>query len=220
MSTITPTAHPATATVTRVGGQLRLTHPTRGYAVTRNPFAIWQVLPLITLSFAGLALAMIYIGDAYLASLAVAAFMVVTAGLLLVPAVALKGSLNLTHDGITFERGKQHLTAAWDQVTGLVTRSGPGLCLQIKRAQQTTPIIKLPGGFSARNGDVCIPLRMFGDRQFSILYDIRDRLPEQSWRAVLVQASSRPQWLIPVVYASTVAVCGLAMFAVMYAVTH
>jgi hypothetical protein len=220
MSTMAPTASRATATVTRVGGQLRLTHPTRGYAVTRNPFAIWSILPLVTLSFAGLALAMVYISDAYLATVAVAAFMVVTAGLLLVPAVALKGSLNLTHDGITFERGRHHLTAGWDQVAGVVNRSGPGLCLVINGAQQTAPVIKLPGGFSARHGAVQIPLRMFGDRQFSILYDVRDLLPERTWRAALERASSRPQWLIPAVYATTVAVCGLAMFAVMYAVTH
>src|ERR1700737_3011314 len=116
-------APPTTAPVTReVTGHLRLTHPTRGYAVTTNPFAISAILPSVTVAFIGLAVAMLYINDSYLAGIAVGAFVVITAGLMLIPAVALKGSLNLTHDGITFARGKQHLTAGWDQVTGLVNR--------------------------------------------------------------------------------------------------
>ena len=46
---------PTTAPVTRsVNGRMRLTYPTRGYAVSRNPFVIWAILPLITLSFIGL----------------------------------------------------------------------------------------------------------------------------------------------------------------------
>lgn len=53
-----------------------------GITTSRNPFAIWAVLPLITLTFAGLA------------------FAIVVLGLLLIPAVTLTGSLNLTHDGV------------------------------------------------------------------------------------------------------------------------
>jgi hypothetical protein len=223
MSTvISPQAGSAssTATLTRFGGQLRLTHPDRGYAVSRNPFVIWSILPSITLGFAGLAIAMAYIADAYVASIAISGFLVVTAGLLLIPAVALKGSLNLTHDGIAFERGKHHLTAAWDQVTGIVYRSGSGLCLVLRDPQQTTASMKLPGGFYARNEEANIPLRMFGDRQFSILYDVRDRLPESAWRDALERANARSTPRIQAVYAITVAICGAAMFAVMYAVTH
>jgi hypothetical protein len=210
----------ATATVTRVGGQLRLTHPDRGYAVSRNPFVIWAILPSITLAFAGLAVAMAYITDAYVASIAVSGFLVIAAGLLLVPAVALKGSINLTHDGIAFERGKHHLTAGWDQVTGIVYRRGAGLCLVLRDPQQTIASIKLPGGFYARNEEANIPLRMFGDRQFSILYDVRDRLPESAWREAVERANTRSTPRIQAVYAITVAICGVAMFAVMYAVTH
>ena len=223
MSTvISPRAgsHAATATVTRVGGQLRLTHPDRGYAVSRNPFAIWSILPLITLAFAGLAIAMAYISDAYLASIAISGFLVITAGLLLIPAVALKGSLNLTHDGIAFERGKHHLTAGWDQVSGIVYRRSAGLCLVLRDPQQTATSMKLPGGFYARNEEANIPLRMFGDRQFSILYDVRDRLPESAWRDAVERANARSTPRIQAVYAITVAICGAAMFAVMYAVTH
>ena len=47
---------------------------------------------------------------------------------------------------------------------------------------------------------------MFGDRQFSILYDIRDRLPEASWRPALERVGSRSQWRILAYYAGTVAV--------------
>jgi hypothetical protein len=219
---LAPSARPATATatVTRVGGQLRLTHPTRGYAVTRNPFAVWSILPSITLAFAGLAIAVPFINDAYIASIAVSAFLAVTTGLLLIPAVALRGSLNLTHDGVTFARGKHHLTAGWDQVTGVIYRRDAGLCLVFRDPQQTKAVMKLPGGFSARDEEARIPLRMFGDRQFSILYDIRDRLPEAAWRPALERADNRSQLRILAVYAATVAVCGASMFAVMYSVTH
>jgi hypothetical protein len=214
-------APPTTAPVTReVTGHLRLTHPTRGYAVTRNPFAISAILPSITVAFAGLAVAMLYITDSYLAGIAVGAFIVVAAGLMLIPAVTLKGSLNLTHDGLTFERGKQHLTAGWDQVTGLVNRWDAGLCLMLRDPQQSTPSIRLPGGFSAQNGVAQIPLRMFGDRQFSILYDIRDRLPDGTWRPALEKASQRSSTRILMVYGGVVAVCGVALFGVMFALTH
>ena len=219
-TTLSPAAHLAPATVTRVGGELRLTHPDRGYAVSRNPFTVWSVLPLITLAFAGLAIAMAYINDAYLAAIAVSGFLVATAGILLIPAVALKGSLNLTHDGIAFERGKQHLTAAWDQVVGIVNRRGAGLCLVLRDPQQTKPSITLPGGFYARNEEANIPLRMFGDRQFSILYDVRDRLPATAWRDAIEHANVRSTTRIHLVYAITVAISGGAMFAVMYALTH
>ncbi|MFN2582495.1 MAG: hypothetical protein ABR498_07125, partial [Candidatus Dormibacteria bacterium] len=105
MATVTPMAPPAVRPAAAVvESKLRLTHPTRGYAVTRNPFAIWEVLPLIALEFIALAIAMIYVSDAANSQTAVGAFLVATLGTLLVPAVALKGSLNLTHDGITFAR--------------------------------------------------------------------------------------------------------------------
>ncbi len=206
-----PSTRPPTAPLTRsVNGRLRLTYPTRGYAVSRNPFAIWAVLPLITLAFAGLAVAehlgdysvgINWFGATSTISLTVAAFVIVTLGLLLVPAVTLKGSLNLTHDGITFERGKQHLTAGWEQVTGLVHRPDAGLCLTMAGAQQTTARMRLPGGFNATDGTVRIPLRMFGDRQFSILYDIRDRLPEASWLPALQKVKERSPRVNLAIYA-------------------
>src|ERR1700737_799086 len=90
-----PPARPA-ATVQRIAGELRLTHPDRGYAVSRNPFNVWSILPSITLAFAAMAIATVYLGDGYVASIAISGFLVVTAGLLLIPAVALRGRLNLT----------------------------------------------------------------------------------------------------------------------------
>jgi hypothetical protein len=221
MSTITPVVTPRAATLTReASGQLRLTHPTRGYAVTRNPFAIGAVLPSVTLAFAALAVAMVFITDAGLAVDAVGGFLVVTLGLLLIPAVALKGSLSLTHDGLTFERGKDHLTAGWDQVQGIAYRIDSGLSLVIKAPQTTRPAWRLPGGFAVRGGEARIPLRFFGDRQFSILYDIRDRLPEASWRPALEKAQARGTWRILAVYGGTVALSGLALYAVTLAVTR
>ena len=139
--------------------------------------------------------------------------------LLLIPAVSLKGSLSLTHDGITFERGKHHLTASWEQVQGIVNRRDAGLCLVIKNPQTTRPDWRLPGGFGVSGGEARIPLRFFGDRQFSILYDIRDRLPESAWRPALEKAQARGTWRILAVYGGTVAVCGLALYAVMLVYT-
>ncbi len=153
-------------------------------------------------------------------SLTVAAFLIVSLGALLIPAVALKGSLNLTHDGVTFERGKQHLTAGWEQVTGLVHRRDAGLCLTMEGAQQTTARMRLPGGFDASDGSVRIPLRMFGDRQFSILYDIRERLPEASWLPALEQVRERSPRLNLAIYAAVVLISSGAIVAVAMAVTR
>jgi hypothetical protein len=144
----------------------------------------------------------------------VIAFTILALGLLLIPAVTLKGSLNLTHDGVTFERGKDHLTAGWDQVTGLIYRRDSGLCMTMKGAQQTRPSMRLPGGFNATNGDVRIPLRMFGDRQFSILYDIRERLPEASWLPAVEQVKERSPLMNLAIYAGVVLVSAGAMIAV------
>lgn len=219
MATMTEAPPTTAAAIRSETGRLRLNHPTRGYAITRNPFAVWEVLPAIALAFAGLSIAMIYVNDAGLARTAVGAFLIVALGMLLVPAVTQKGSLNLTHDGITFARGKDHFTAGWDQVVGIVDRRDAGLCLVIRNPQTTRPSWRLPGGFHANATEAQLPLRFFGDRQFSILYDIRDRLPDQAWRPAVDRVSRRPGWMILAVYAATVAICGLAMYAVMLTVT-
>ena len=211
---------PTTAAATRAeGGRLRLTHPTRGYAVTQNPFAIWEVLPVITLAFAGLAIAMTYISDAGNAEIALGAFAIVTLGMLLVPAVTLKGTFDLTHDGVAFVRGKDHFTAGWDQVKGIVNRRDAGLCLVFANPQTTRPNWRMPGGFHARADEAQLPLRYFGDRQFSILYDIRDRLPDDAWRPAVDRASRRPGWMIQADYAAIVAICCLAVYAVQLAIS-
>ncbi|MBV9525393.1 MAG: hypothetical protein JOZ46_06215, partial [Candidatus Dormibacteraeota bacterium] len=180
----------------------------------------WQVLPAIVLAFAGLAMAMQFISDAYLASIAVGAFVVTTAGLLLVPAVSLRGTLDLTHDGITFVRGKEHLTAAWNQVLGVVSRPGAGLSVVIRDPQQTTESITMPGGFASRDEEANIPLRLFGDRRFSILYDVRDRLPENVWRPAAERAGARSRLRIRADYALATAVSIGACVTAWYVVTH
>jgi hypothetical protein len=189
--------------------------------VTRNPFAVWSVLPAITLAFAGLAITVSVTSDQLTIMTALGAFLMVATGILAVPAVALKGSLNLTHDGLTFERGKDHLTAGWDEITGLVYRRDAGLCLTVRGQDQTKPQWKLPGGFRAGNGVAQIPLRYFGDRQFSILYDIRDRLREGTWRPALEQAERATRSTIRnhLVYAGAVAIGGLAVYATYLIVT-
>jgi hypothetical protein len=228
MTALAPVHSPSAAPVTRsLNGRLRLTYPTRGYAVSRNPFAIWPVLPMITLAFIGLALAEVigddtvvvsWLGNSSVVSVTAVAFAVVILGLLLVPAVTLKGSLNLTHDGVTFERGRDHLTAGWDQVTGLVHRRDAGLCLTMEGAQQTRPSLGLPGGFNATRGSVRIPLRMFGDRQFSILYDVRDRIAEERWLPAVQMVRERSPRLNLVIYAAVVLLSAGAMIAVAIAV--
>jgi len=229
MATVTPV--PSTAPLTRsVNGRLRLTYPTRGYAVTRNPFAIGAILPLVVLSFIGLAFVELvttdsgviinWAGNLSVTSVPAIVFTIVTLGLLLIPAVALKGSINLTHDGVTFERGKDHLTADWNQVTGLVYRRDAGLCLTMEGARQTKEVMRLPGGFNATRGSVRIPLRMFGDRQFSILYDIRERLPEESWAPALSQVKERSPRLNLMVYGGTVVFASLAVIAVAISVLN
>lgn len=226
----TATVHAPTAAPVRqpVNGRLRLAYPTRGYAVSRNPFTIWALLPAITLAFAGLAVAEFFgddtvvvnwLGNSSVTSITAIAFVIVVLGLLLVAAVTLRGSLNLTHDGVTFESGKDHLTAGWDQVTGLVYRRDAGLCLALEGAQQTRPSLRLPGGFNATKGSVRIPLRMFGDRRFSILYDIRDRLPEESWLPAVQRVRERSAQMTLAVYAMVVLISAGAMIAVAIAVT-
>lgn len=220
---------PTTAPVKRgVIGELRLNYPTRGYAVSRNPFTVWSVLPAIVLAFVGVGIAewigdySVFVGDSPLMLVDVTAvtFLIVTLGLLLVPAVALKGSINLTHDGVTYERGKNHLTAGWDQIEGLTNRRDCGLCLVIRNPQITTDKMRLPGGFYADKTVARIPLRMFGDRQYSIIYDIRDRVPEANWQPALQAVNHRSQRRILAVYGAVTLICVLAMAICAYALTH
>ena len=63
-------------------------------------------------------------------------------------------SLNLTHDGITFERGKDFLTADRAYVSGLSYKSDCGLCGTFEGAAQSRPDTKRPGGFRATNGGI------------------------------------------------------------------
>jgi hypothetical protein len=87
-------------------------------------------------------------------------------------------------------------------------------------AQQTTTPMRLPGGFNATDGAVRIPLRMFGDRQFSILYDIRDRLPETSWLPAVQRVRDRSPGVNLVIYAAVVLISAGAMIAVAVAMPH
>ena len=207
----------AAAVVRTPSGKLTLTHPTRGYAVTRNPFAIAAILPLVVATFIGLDIAVLLNVDPVVMS---GAFIVMVCGWMLIPAVALRGSLNLTHDGITFERGKDFLTADWAHVSGLSYKSDCGLCVTFEGATQSRPDIKLPGGFRATNGAVQIPLRMFGDRQYSILYDVRDQIPPARWREAIDLANKWSTTKSQVVYAGVVGISCVAMLIVMWIYTH
>ncbi len=198
--------------------RLNLVHPTRAYSVTGNPFAVSAILPLLLATFLGVELAVVFNADPVVTS---GALMIVAMGLLLIPAVAMRGNITLSHEGISFVRGKHHLTADWNHVAGLVAHADSGVCIEILKPEMDVARIKGPGGLRADRGDrAYIPLRYFGDRRYSILYDIRERLPEQRWKDVLSRASERGTTRIQIVYGLTVAICGLALFATMYAVTH
>ena len=96
-----------------------------------------------------------------------------------------------------------------------------GLCMTVRGQQQTKKHWKLPGGFRADGQSAQIPLRFFGDRQFSILYDIRERLNERAWRPALEQAERRTRSTIrcDLVYGAAVAIGGLAVFSAYLSVT-
>lgn len=221
MSETVTTTSAVTSTTSAVrrgpSGRLRLTHPTRGYAVTRNPFAVAAVLPLIVAGFMALEVAILFNVDPVVAC---GGFLAVTCGLLLIPAVSLKGSLNLTHDGLTFERGKDHLTAGWDQIQGLEWNRDCGLAIVVRNPYQTRPSMRLPGGFCAQGGIARIPLRMFGDRQYSIVYDLRDQVPESGWMPAVDRAAVRATERNLAIYAAVVAIGIIAMVTTAYAVTH
>ena len=174
---------------TELVGRSLLTAPTRTYAVTTNPFAIPVVLPALVLCFIGAEIALLAGANA---NVLAGTFLFATAGILLIPAVILRGTLTVTDTGITFERGKDTMSAAWRDVTSLTWRQDCGLCMSVAGQKQTKQDWKLPGGFRAIDGDYArIPMRMFGDRQYAMLYDIRDHLPETATMPALEKASSR-----------------------------
>ena len=101
-----PTRSPASPDVARTGiGKLTPTHPARRYAVTGNPFAVSAVLPLLVATFLGLDVALLLNVDPYVMC---GGFITLAVGWMLIPGVALRGSLLLTHDGVAFERGADH----------------------------------------------------------------------------------------------------------------
>jgi hypothetical protein len=197
---MTGSAHPV---ATNGSTKLSLLYPTRDYHVTRNPFAIAAVLPLLVAAFIGLDLAVLAGVDQVVAC---GAFLVVTTGLLAISATTLRGSLVMNHDGITFHRGKEHFTASWDDVTGITYRQGAGLCLEMTGVQQSVPKMRAPGGFSGVNGVVSLPLRLFGDRQHAMLYDIRDRLPSTAIDDAVKQASTWTTKRCLIAYAGVTAI--------------
>ncbi len=208
-------AQPAIAR--RSGAELLLSQPTRGYSVSRNPFTIPAILP-------GVIAAVVLLGVAIAAGadplVACGGFVVLTAGLLLIPAVVLRGSLLVGHDGVTMERGRDHLTAAWEEIEGLRWNALTGLSLVLRGQHQTRPAWKLPGGFRAVEGEgAVIPLRFFGDRQYSMIYDIRERVPEGAWMPAVEQASGRRSTRCLVVYGAVV-LADLVALAITYAVLH
>jgi hypothetical protein len=172
---------------------------------------------LIVATFLGLDAALLLNVDPYVMC---GAFLTLTCGWMLIPAVVLRGSVHLSHDGIVFERGKDLVTADWTQATGLEYKSDCGVCLTLVGAVQSRPDIKLPGGFRAKGGAVQIPLRMFGDRQYSILYDILDQVPEAQVQNALKMATRWTTRKSQAIYAGMVAFSAAALIVVMWIYTH
>lgn len=166
------------------------------YALSRNPFGIGAILPMILLAFIGLEGFLLAINGGVFGSnpdpqvyyRLVGGFGVITTGLLLIPAVVLRGEITFDGRGITMSVGRNRIEATWDQVVGLVYTQDAGVCVKTRGQRQTRPSIRTAGGLKAADGEALIPIRLFGDRRFSILYEIRDRVPEAAWRPALEAA--------------------------------
>lgn len=175
------------------------------------------ILPLLTFAFLGLAFGLIF---DWPVQESVAAFLLITLGLLLIPAMTLRGDATLNDEGLTFRSGRQTISATWAQVSGLVYRPDCGICIHTRGQTQSPTVIKAPGGLSARDGEGFIPVRYFGDRRFAIMYEIRDHIPDAAWRRSL-DATQPDSALHPrFVYALAVAFSILSVAAVVIAQTR
>jgi hypothetical protein len=171
------------------------------YTVSRNPFGPAAILPALVLAFLALEIGLIY---NWSINELLGGFLIICTGLLLVPAVALRGSITFDDQGITFRNGKKSITATWNQVTGLTYDRDSGVCVSLKGQTQSQPVIRSAGGLRAAEGEAVIPIRYFGDRRFAILYEIRDRVPESAWREALSHAESPASKRPLIIYAGVV----------------
>lgn len=186
------------------------------YAVSRNPFGLAAVLPLVLFSFIGLEVGLL---TSVPVDKLMAAFMIITAGLLLIPAVVLKGYITFDDEGIALRFGKRTLSASWDKVAGLTYEQDSGVCVLLKGQTQSQPRIRLAGGLHAdENGEAVIPIRFFGDRRFAILYEVRDRVPESAWKHALQQAQPGSSRRPLIIYSLTVLFAIGCMVAVAVAI--
>ncbi len=213
-----PVTPPTAVAETKPAAAMTIAEYAQLYSVSRNPFGIAAVLPLIIFAFIGLEVGVLYnvATDQLLG-----AFMIVSTGLLLIPAVVLRGDVTFDDEGIQLRYGKRSITAPWNCVQGLSFRRDCGVCVVLKGQTQTAERIRIPGGLEAtRGGEAFIPLRFFGDRRFAILYEIRDRVPAGAWQNALANerppSSRRPL----LVYGLTVLFGAAAMIAVAIAETH
>ena len=194
------------------------------YAVSRNPFGLALILPLIVFSFIGLEAVLLIViawGDFNYASAKtiLTGFLIITTGLMLIPAVVLRGYITFDDKGIEMRYAKQRLAATWDKVAGLTYERDSGVCVLLKGQEQSQPKITVAGGLRAREGgEAVIPIRFFGDRRFAILYEVRDRVPESAWKHALQQAQPGGSRRPLIIYALTVAFGAACMVAVAIAV--
>jgi hypothetical protein len=114
----------------------------------------------------------------------IAAVSVFVAGIVAIsaiPAYLLRGWITFGEDGVDVHFGRSAIRATWDQVTGVEPHSGYGLCLIMKGQTQTRTLRRGMAGVQADAGGASIPLRLFGDRRFAMVYEVRDHSPHTAW---------------------------------------
>ena len=198
-------------------GPLTIAQYSQLYAVSRNPFGLAAILPLILFAFIGLEIGLLANIDV---DKLLGGFMIVSTGLLLIPAVVLKGFITFDDKGINMRFGKQTLSASCDKVAVLTYEQDSGVCVLLKGQTQSRPKIRVAGGLHAEDGgEAIIPIRFFGDRRFAILYEVRDRVPESAWKHALQQAQPGSSRRPLIIYGLTVLFGIGCMIAVAVAVS-
>ena len=182
------------------------------YGVTGNPFAIPLVLPLIAAAVLAMDVAMLLNADPRAAS---GGLLVFVCGLLLIPALVQRGRLDINGDGLTFTNKNNVVTGDWQNVA-ITNDDYCGPCITIYNpAMSATKDQHMPGGFEATKASTKIPFRLFGDRRFSILYDMEYHVPDNRWQDAL-EAAGRWETNSRVIYAVVTAVCCLAIIGLYF----
>ena len=201
-------------------GHVSIRDSRRAYALSGSPFTVPAILPLITLAFIGTALT-VSLASVDLGTMLplLGGLTVICAGLLLIPAVSVRGTVSTTDRGIAFSctnraiiggnggrlpaRGEHIVAAPWQRVS-LFTDFTGGLCLRMRAPEVLGGDFSMPGGLEIRTGrDAILPLRMLGDRKFAVIDAIRDNVEAAAWEPALEHSGARSRTASRLVYGLT-----------------